>query len=194
MDTKQGFLILADISGFTALMTATDLEHGTAIITDLLEGVIQRISPPLEIQEIEGDAVFALATDGALVPPATLLDVLRAAFIGFQERLEAIVQSGDSCSCNACSHVSRLRLKAIGHYGSFLPQTVAGRPQVSGSDVILVHRLLKNQVSRENHYTLLTRSALENMGLDPVTLGLRPHTESYEHFGDVECFVGRAET
>src|SRR6058998_2564348 len=57
METKQGFLVLADISGFTALVTATELEHGPAIIADLLEAVIRRISPPLEIEGIEGDAV-----------------------------------------------------------------------------------------------------------------------------------------
>jgi hypothetical protein len=27
------------------------------------------------------------------------------------------------------------------------------------------------------------------MDLDPTHLGLTPHTERYEHFGDVECYV-----
>jgi Protein of unknown function (DUF2652) len=172
MDTKQGFLVLADISGFTALVTATELEHGPAIIADLLEAVIRRISPPLDIQGIEGDAVFALGTHGTIVPPARLLDVLRTAFDGFRERQQALIDSDDdSCSCNACLHVGRLRLKAI--------------------DVILVHRLLKNQVpQKDDHYTLFTRPALQYMDVDPARLGLQPHTESYEHFGDVECFFG----
>jgi hypothetical protein len=191
MDTKQGFLVLADISGFTALVTATELEHGSAIVADLLEAIIGRISPPLEIEGIEGDAVFALGADGTVVPPARLLDVLRAGFDGFRERQQAILDSDDDCSCNACVHVGRLRLKAIGHYGSFLPQTVGGRSQVAGRDVILVHRLLKNQVpQKDDHYTLLTRPALQYMDVDPARLGLQRHTESYEHFGDIECFFG----
>jgi hypothetical protein len=194
MDAKQGFLVIADISGFTALLTATELEHGPAIIADVLEEVIRRISPPLEIQGIEGDAVFALGAHGTVVPPASLLDVLRAGFAGFQDRQQAIIDSDDSCPCNACAHVGRLRLKTIAHYGSFLLQTVAGRPQVAGSDVILVHRLLKNRVPRkEDNYALFTRSALDYMDIDPAQLGLQPHTESYEHFGNVECFFGRAE-
>lgn len=192
MDSKQGFLVLADISGFTALVTATELEHGPAIIADLLEAVIRRISPPLEIEGIEGDAVFALGAHGTVVPPARLLDVLRAGFDGFRERQQALMESDDNCSCNACLHVERLRLKAIGHYGSFLPQTVGGRSQVAGSDVILVHRLLKNQMPRQDHYTLFTRSALEYMDVDPARLGFQPHVESYEHFGDVQCFSRRA--
>lgn len=57
-----------------------------------------------------------------------------------------------------------------------------------------MHRLLKNQVPRESSYALFTRRALEYMDVDPAGLGLQPHTESYEHFGDVECFFEQAET
>ena len=92
--------------------------------------------------------------------------------------------------CNACRNVWRLRLKAIGHYGAFLQQTVGSRVQAAGREVILVHRLLKNQVPQKADYALLTRPALEYMDVDPARLGLLPHTERYEHFGDVECFVG----
>jgi hypothetical protein len=64
----NGALVLADISGFTAFVTATELEHGPPIIAALLEEVIRKLSPPLEIQEVEGDAVFALGPDRVLVP------------------------------------------------------------------------------------------------------------------------------
>jgi hypothetical protein len=188
-ETKHGFLVLTDISGFTEFLTATELEHGPAIIADLLEEVIRRISPPLDIQGIEGDAVFALGVHGKVLPPASLLDVLHAGFTGFRERQRQILESDDVCACNACVNVGKLRLKAIGHYGSFLEHTVGGRPQTGGSDVILAHRLLKNGVPREADYALLTAPALEYMDVDPRRLGLRPHTERYEHFGDVECFV-----
>lgn len=161
---RHGFLVLADISGFTAFMTTTELEHGPPIITELLEEVIRRISPPL-------------------LPPASLLDVLHAGFVGFRERQRKL-QADESCPCNACCNVWRLRLKAIGHYGTFLEQTVGGR-----ADVILAHRLLKNGVPQKADYALLTRPALQYMNVDPGRFGLLPHIERYEHFGDVECFV-----
>ena len=78
-ETKHGFLVLADISGFTAFVTATELEHGPPIIAELLEEVIRRISPPLEIEAVEGDAVFALGPHGKVLPPASLLQILQAA-------------------------------------------------------------------------------------------------------------------
>src|SRR5262245_61219814 len=63
MKAEHGVLVLADISGFTAFVTAVELEHGPQIIGALLEAVMRRLAPPLEIQEIEGDAVFALGPD-----------------------------------------------------------------------------------------------------------------------------------
>jgi hypothetical protein len=187
--TNHGFLVLADISGFTAFVTATELEHGPPIIAELLEAVIRRISPPLEIEGVEGDAVFALGPDGKVLPPASLLDVLHAAFVGFRKKQRELA-ADESCACNACRSVGRLHLKAIGHYGPFLEQTVGGRTQTAGRDVILAHRLLKNGVPREADFALLTRPALQYMDVDPRRLGLLSHTERYEYFGDVECFVG----
>jgi hypothetical protein len=187
--TQHGFLVLADISGFTAFVTTTELEHGPPIIAALLEEVIRRISPPLEIQEIEGDAVFALDRHESVVPPAALLGVLHGALVGFRS-LQREMQADESCTCNACRSIWRLRLKLIGHYGAFLQQTVGGRVQAAGKDVILTHRLLKNGVPRKADYVLLTRSALRHMDVDPGRAGLSLHVERYEHFGDVECFVG----
>jgi uncharacterized protein DUF2652 len=187
--TEQGFLVLADISGFTAFVTATELEHGPPIIAALLEAVIQRLAPPLDVLEIEGDAVFALGPDGAVVPPSALLGVLRGALAGFRE-LQRQMQRDESCTCDACRNIWRLRLKMIGHHGTFLHQTVGGRAQVAGKDVILAHRLLKNRLAPRMDYALLTVPALRHMGVDPARAGLVSHVEPYEHFGDVECYVG----
>jgi hypothetical protein len=187
--TQHGFLVLADISGFTAFVTATELEHGPAIVAALLDEVIRRISPPLQIEGIEGDAVFALGVHGQVLPPASLLEVMQAGFAGFREKQREL-EADDSCSCGACCGVGRLRLKAIGHYGTFVAQTVGGRAQTAGPEVILAHRLLKNGVRPDAHYALLTRPALNYMELDPARLGFAPRTERYDHFGDVECFVG----
>lgn len=184
----QGFLVLADVSGYTAFVTATELEHGPPIITALLEEVIAKISPPLDILQVQGDAVFALGPDGAVVPPGTLLDVLRAGFMGFRAR-QAELAADDSCSCRVCRGVAGLRLKIIGHHGSFIRQTIGGTSQAVGADVILAHRLLKNGVPRGDDYALLTHTAVRSMGLDPEDVGLTPRTERYEHFGEIACFV-----
>jgi len=187
-ETKRGFLALADISGFTAFVTETELEHGPPMIAALLEKVIGVFSPPLEVVEVEGDAVFALGVDGAVEPPSNLLELFREGFAAFKEHQREL-EADDSCACNACRSVGRLRLKMIGHHGPFFLQTVGGRRQAAGRDVVLAHRLLKNGFGRGDDYTLLTRSALEYMQLDLATTGFLSHGERYDHFGEVECFV-----
>ena len=186
--TEDGILVLADISGFTAFVTATELEHGPPIIAELLGEVMRQLSPPLEIQEVEGDAVFALGADRVVGPPALLLDVLEDAFVAFRNRQREL-QADESCSCKACRNVGNLDLKIVAHHGRFLRQMVGDRSQAAGVNVVLAHRLLKNGLEGKRAYILLTEAALRWAAVDPARAGLVAHTERYEHFGDVRYFV-----
>jgi uncharacterized protein DUF2652 len=187
MRPESGFLVLADISGFTAFVTGTELEHGALITGTLLERVMSELSPPLEIQEVEGDAVFALGPDEALGDTTELPGLFADAFTGFK-RVQSELAGDESCTCRACRGVPSLDLKLIVHHGRFVRQDVGGRPRVAGPDVILVHRLLKNSLGRDA-YLLLTASALDRSGMDPIASGMRSHVVSYPHLGDVQCFV-----
>ena len=184
--TDHGFLILADVSGFTRFVTTTELEHGSDIIAALLDEVVGHLSPPLEIQEIEGDAVFALGGEGTPLPKARLLDVLEDAFAAFKTRQQTMA-AVETCSCGACQQTGTLDLKMVVHHGPFLRHTVGGRNRVTGTAVILVHRLLKNGLGRKGGYALLTEPVLRSLGIDAAELPV--HTEHYEHLGDVRCFV-----
>ncbi len=186
--TDHGFLVLADVSGFTAFVTTTELEHGSEIIAALLDEVIAHLSPPLEVQEIEGDAVFALSGAGSELPQTRLLEVLDAAFAAFKARQRAMVDA-ETCQCGACQQIWRLDLKMVVHHGPFLRHTVGGRSRVTGTAVILVHRLLKNGVARRGGYALLTEPVVRSLGMDAAREGLPAHTERYEHLGEVRCFV-----
>jgi hypothetical protein len=191
--TDRGFLVLADVSGFTAFVTSTELEHGSQIIAALLDEVVSRLSPPLEIQEIEGDAVFALAGDDAQTARPQLFEILEEAFAAFKDRQRSMVAEAlateDSCRCGACQRMGSLDLKMVVHHGPFLRHTVAGRSRVTGTAVILVHRLLKNGVGRKGGYALLTEPVLRSLGIDGERAGLPAHTERYEYLGDVRCYV-----
>ena len=189
--SEAGFLILADISGFTAFIAGTELEHGAQVTGVLLEAVMHRLAPPLEIQELEGDAVFAIGPDGVLPDGSALPALLADAFAVFKEEQRKLA-SDESCACRACSDIPNLNLKLVVHHGRFVRQTVGGRARVAGPDVILVHRLLKNPVGG-SAYLLLTAPALERVGVDPVASGMRRHFVSYPHLGEVPCFVADLE-
>ncbi|MFL5757418.1 MAG: DUF2652 domain-containing protein, partial [Chloroflexota bacterium] len=83
-------------------------------------------------------------------------------------------------------------LKFVVHAGEAIIQKVAGRQELLGSDVILVHRLLKNDVVDRlgiEAYALLTQASLDAAGLDPDVLALAPITQTYDRVGDVAGWV-----
>jgi uncharacterized protein YndB with AHSA1/START domain/catechol 2,3-dioxygenase-like lactoylglutathione lyase family enzyme len=64
--------------------------------------------------------------------------------------------------------------------------------QLTGPDVIVIHRLLKNHVEGSG-YVLMTESFAASYGLSPEQLGLSLHVERYDDVGEVRCFVGELE-
>ena len=184
---QSGFLVLADISGFTAFVTKTELEHGAEVTGVLLGGVMEALAPPLEIQELEGDAVFALGPDGIEETSRALVEACSRAFEAFSERQREMALD-TSCYCRACRGVLGLSLKLIVHHGSYMRQVVRGRSRVAGPDIILAHRFLKNDVEPRT-YVLFTDSAVERLGIDPVAAGLERYTGKYAYFDDRDCFV-----
>src|SRR5215467_15967376 len=71
------------------------------------------------IQEVEGDAVFAVGPDDTLPAPARFLNVLDSAFAAFK-KLQGELAADESCACGACRSIDKLDLKVIAHRGRFL--------------------------------------------------------------------------
>lgn len=189
---ETGFLVLADISGFTAFTVGAELDHGPEIIAELLDTVIQSVSPALTVEALEGDAVFALGPDRSFGRAEVLFDLMESAFVAFKLR-QRQMHVNTFCTCNACRQIPCLNLKLIAHHGQFHRQQVGGRTQVTGPDVILVHRLLKNRLQDRTGYLLVTQQALRRIGLDPDRNGMQQHDESYDHLGSVCCHVTNLE-
>ena len=76
--TQHGYLILADISGFTTYLAGVELEHAHEILTELLELIVERFRPALTIAKLEGDAVFAYAPESSMPRGETLLELIEA--------------------------------------------------------------------------------------------------------------------
>ncbi|HET6272120.1 MAG TPA: DUF2652 domain-containing protein, partial [Bacteroidota bacterium] len=57
-NVEQGYLVLADISGFTPFVAESELDHSQAILSEILKIIIRNLTPVLTIAEVEGDAVF----------------------------------------------------------------------------------------------------------------------------------------
>src|SRR3989338_8356278 len=154
MPTQTGHLVLADISGYTAFVAETELEHSREILNELLETLVRGLARHLRIGQIEGDAIFALGETMPEDPEAWLADI----FIRFHRHLNAIKRVS-TCPCRACVSVGGLTLKFICHYGEYMPQSFLGKETFVGNAVNQVHRLLKNTVP-SHEYVLVTTEAL----------------------------------
>ena len=190
---RRGFLVVADVSGYTAFVTGSELEHAHEIVREVMSTLSAALEYTLQIVEYEGDAVLCCAPDGALRDPQLLLDVLEQAYMSFADHLFN-AQRATTCTCRACRNISALDLKFIVHHGEFILERLDRGIRVSGPDVILVHRLMKNAVAERTGlraYLLLTEAALEQVGRPGEFV---PHEERYEHFGDVRCGVANLGT
>ena len=57
---QRGFILIADITGYTAYLNDSELEHAQGTLTDLLELLIDHTRSPLIISRLEGEAYHAL--------------------------------------------------------------------------------------------------------------------------------------
>ena len=171
---ETGFLVIADLTGYTAYLSGSEIEHAPAIAGDLLETIVGRLEPPFRLAKFEGDAAFLFVEDGR-ADGSLLLDAIEAAYLAFRRRLRSIDQA-TTCDCNSCRLAPRLDLKVFVHHGAFVWSRIAGRDELAGSDVIIVHRLLKGAgaaEARANGFALFTAAAVDALGLDPDALRLR---------------------
>ena len=182
--------LIADISGYTGYLADVELDHAQDILADLIGAVVTALRPNFRLAKLEGDAAFTFATvdklDGSM-----LLDTLERCYFGFRRRRRDVRQA-TSCECNACARIPDLDLKFVVHHGVAIRQTVAGRQELLGSDVIVVHRLLKNDVVEKlgmPAYALITQQCIDASDIDPAALGMREHTETYDRIGDVRAWA-----
>jgi uncharacterized protein YndB with AHSA1/START domain len=187
---ETGFLVLADLTGYTAYLSGSEIEHAPAIAGDLLETIVGRLEPPFRLAKFEGDAAFLFVEDGR-ADGSLLLDAIEAAYLAFRRRLRSI-EAATTCDCNSCRLAPKLDLKVFVHHGAFVWSRIAGRDELAGSDVIVVHRLLKGTgaaEARANGFAMFTASAMNALGLDADALQLRPGAEDIEHLGRVDTFT-----
>ncbi len=198
----DGPLLLADIGGYTSFLQAVAVAHvndafadgaipdAYAVMSSLLNGIVEHLSPPFTLSKIEGDAVFAYATNDAAVPRGVdLRACIDDCYTSFRARL-ATVHGVWTCTCDACLRIDTLDLKFIVHAGPFVVQEIAGQPELIGPDVVIAHRLLKTEAATvvgHGGYVLVTAAAVARLGMP--TDGALPMQVEYEHYQPIDTLV-----
>jgi class 3 adenylate cyclase len=187
---EPALLIIADISGYTRYMTANakTLAHSQTLIIELVESLIHQVEAPLEVAKLEGDAIFLFCRkpSDAARWQEICADISRKLLEFFQCFREKLAQLGRSntCTCHGCTHLEKLRLKIIIHSGLVLFHRVLQFNELAGTDVIIVHRLLKNSI-QAGQYLLLTEAARRELEF-PETITFKSSSEKYEDLGLIQ--------
>jgi len=190
------YLLLADISGYTAFLARVEHDHGVdfsagipagyGVLGELLSGVVEGVQPEFEIAKLEGDAVFAVASAAALDGRGDeILARLHALYEAFRARRAFQAEFASDHVCNACPVVASLDLKVILHRGPAVRQTVGKSTEILGPAVNVAHRLLKNSVHAQlgfGPYVFLTDAAARGLLLTDTGV---EHREDYSDVGSI---------
>jgi len=178
MATK-GTFVLADIGGYTSFLSDVGIEHGKEITEDLLNTILRCNRKRWQVANVEGDCIFFYRE--GLEPPTELVDHIRDIYKGFSQRTIDIAGRA-ACPCGACTRTGELSLKFVVHAGEFETQKIGNRTELVGPDVVVAHRLLKNNVTLDE-YIIVT----DVYATDPEAFGLpaQAASESFEDVGKV---------
>lgn len=182
------FFCIPDITGFTKFMTSANNDFAHEIIPKILRMLVKSNILDMNIAEIEGDAIFFYKT-GRMPAISKVAKQCQAIYEGFINCIESYKES-DPVNYKKYLADNQLGIKMIIHTGLISITKIEGRTKLLGEDVILVHKLLKNNVPEFN-YILLT-SKYTNKLKDKKSVSnwfnwenLKEGIENYEHFGEV---------
>ena len=186
---ERGCLLIADIGGYTRYLKAVELDHAHDVLADLIGVVADTLGTTFTVDKLEGDAVFAHRSGE--VSADQLLELVQATGFAFKRR-QRDIDHNTSCACRACTDIPELDLKFVIHHGEFVERTMARSRELVGTDVVRVHRLLKNTVTEKtglHAYALLTEACVDHVDLDPVAAGLIEHHEAATDVEKVDGWV-----
>lgn len=177
----EGTFVLADIGGYTAFLTEVGIEHAKEITSHLFNGMLKVNKDRWKVGNVVGDCLFFYAEGRE--EPEPLFEHLRSLYGKFRGSITDIA-ARSTCDCGACTRTSELRLKFVVRAGAYDTQDIGGRTELIGPDIVVAHRLLKNNVPVPE-YALLTASVAQAAGVDA---DLKPcdGSDSYEDVGAVE--------
>jgi len=189
--TQNGYLIIADITGYTAFLSGSELEHAEDSLRALIDLLIEHTKVPLMISRLEGDAVISYADKRSILQGQTLVEMMEATYVAFKRAIELMVLN-TTCTCNACRNIPNLDLKFFVHYGTYMLQELPSYTELIGTDVNTVHRLTKNTIREKTNieaYVAYSQAAVDALGIQELADTMTAHTEVYEHIGAVNMFV-----
>ena len=87
--TQHGYLVIADLSGYTSYVAKTELEHSQEILAELLEVLVTNLTTLLTLSKLEGDAVFGYVAESRVPRSESMLELVESTYVAFKDRMNA---------------------------------------------------------------------------------------------------------
>jgi hypothetical protein len=188
---EKGYFIITDITGYTSFLSQSELDHAQHILNALFDSQLKSIKPPLVISGFRGDAILCYVPESSASNGAIIYSQINRIYDAFKSKIDEM-QVDPPCSCRVCSTISLLDLKIFVHFGEYLIQKMGESKELLGSDVIVAHRMMKNNVVKATgmkSYLLLTETAFNHLGVEKVRSDFTKHSETYDDIGQVNLLV-----
>lgn len=165
-----GYILIADISGYREFIRLHNLKqtsvigkfmakqyesHASKIIADLLEKVIDSIQPVMNLNKLMGKSALFYCEENKN-QSNEIINIMYKANKAFNEKKSELIFV-QACGCEPCIQSKNLKLKIVVHKGIFEINKMRNFEEISGEDVILTHRMLKNDI-KSNEYWLVTEN------------------------------------
>ena len=188
---ERGYVVIADITGYTAFLSDSELEHAEDSLRDLLDLIIEQTKPPLVISRLEGDAVISYASEASFLQGQTLVEIIENTYVKFREARQRM-HLNTSCDCNACQNIPNLDLKFFVHHGTYVLQKITNYTELVGNDVNVAHRIMKNRIKEETGiaaYAAYTQAAVDGLGIHEFAKETQEHIEEFPDIGELKLYV-----
>lgn len=189
--TESGFLVMADITGYTGYLNDSELDHAQESVVAILDVIMTSTSAPLRLSRVVGDAVISYGLDHEILNFQTLIEGLESIYVVFRRALDQMVLN-TTCNCNACANLNSLDLKFVVHHGAFAISEMAGNPELIGPDVNKLFRLAKNTIREDlgfQAYIAYTSDAATALDLSEFVSTLTTLDVDTAEFGVVRLHV-----
>jgi hypothetical protein len=144
------------------------------------------------VYKLEGDAVFLYAVkeeskaSWEAIVKKKIGDKVIKSFEVFSEKIVELSES-NICRCDACNNIDKLKLKIIIHSGKALFYKIDKFNELSGVDLIVATRLLKNSV-KSDQYILMTAPAYGDLEF-PENIEVVEGEERYDEIGKIKTYA-----
>jgi hypothetical protein len=160
---REALLVLVDVRGRVQRADRMALIHNQGLVFELLGSLLRGIQAPLAlVRQDSGSAILLAFQEGPAWMGGGLGESLLRLGDAFDRKLRDLIRT-NSCPCEACQGLARMRLKVLVHLGSVLTTGEGRDRELGGQGMVVIHRLLRNEI-QESGYVLFTDPAFQSLG------------------------------